>query len=144
MTGEDEKAVTYLLRVFNRDKHLQRDLNLNMKLAVSYRKLKKYDLSLQYIERVEGLNRNSSELFFHKGLVYYETREYSKALGCFFSSFKLDPENDTVAFHIGKVYEAMGKTEEEEKYLKLSRQLEEKAKLLEEQGEGVPSTAKEQ
>ena len=76
-------------------------------LAITYRKLKRYDDSIAISQETLKLDPAYAKVYFNLGLVYEEQKEWDKALEHHRKALDLDPDDFQVHYNLARGYDAV-------------------------------------
>lgn len=96
--GENLKSEEYLLKALNltdKSEHTAEYIIANLRLSLTYKKLKKFELSLHLLSELESMiTKNESVIQYmdfvyqHMGKVLFGMNKFSEALACFENALK--------------------------------------------------------
>ena len=104
--GQATEAVPFLLEVFRADTtHPNNCYNV----GIAYHELPDYKVAIDYLSKTQELLKPNpylaASIFRYMARCYYNLDDWDKSLNYYFSSFRLDPEDYTVLFNIGTLYD---------------------------------------
>ena len=76
-------------------------------LAITYRKLKRYDDSIAICHEILKLDSGYAKVYFNLGLVYEEQEEWDKAIEQHLRAIDLNPDDFQVHYNLGRGYDAV-------------------------------------
>ncbi|QPH38746.1 tetratricopeptide repeat protein [Pedobacter endophyticus] len=86
---------------------------LKLQAYLNYR-VDKYDMAEKLLNALFNQRGADSDMYFYYGKLLEDTGRYEKAIDCFQSGLKLEPDNLEMKFCIGTVYSKMGEVENAE------------------------------
>ena len=104
--GQATEAIPFLLEVFRADTtHPNNCYNV----GIAYHELPDFNLAIDYFfETQELLQPNPymvASIFRYMARCYYNLEDWDKSVNYYLSSFRIDPEDYTVLFNIGSLYD---------------------------------------
>ena len=76
-------------------------------LAISYRKLKRYDDSIGICHEILQLDPDYAKVYFNLGLVYEEQGDWNKAIAQHRKSIDINPDDYMVHYNLARAYDAV-------------------------------------
>ena len=76
-------------------------------LAISYRKLKRYEDSIAICQEILKLDPDYAKVYFNLGLVYEEQGEWDKAIDQHCKALDLNPDDYMVHYNLARGYDAI-------------------------------------
>ena len=76
-----------------------------LKIANIYKLLGDNSKALSYYDKIILVDKNSTDAYFNKGLVYANDKNYDEAVKCFEKVIEISPENPYAYYSLGLTYE---------------------------------------
>ncbi|MCR4579599.1 MAG: tetratricopeptide repeat protein [Treponema sp.] len=101
--GEDEKAIPYYEQIITFYPHYIEAMN---SLGAIYRRLKRYEESIQILQRAKDEGRDSASVNYNYGFTCKEMGNYEDAIAAFESVIAENPDDVLAYNHLGSIYYA--------------------------------------
>ena len=99
--GEDEKAIPYYEQIITFYPHYIEAMN---SLGAIFRRLKRYEESIQILQRARDEGRDSASVNYNLGFTYKEMKNYEDAIDAFNSVITENPDDVLAYNHLGSIY----------------------------------------
>ena len=99
-SNEDEKAIPYYEQIINFYPH---DIEAMNSLGAIYRRIKKYQKSVEILKKAQG-EQNISSVNYNLGFTFKEMGNYEDAIECFESVITENPDDVLTYNHLGSIY----------------------------------------
>ncbi len=99
--GEDEKAIPYYEQIITFYPHYVEAMN---SLGAIFRRLKRYEESVQILQRAKEESRDGASVNYNLGFTYKEMGNYEDAIEAFNSVITENPDDVLAYNHLGSIY----------------------------------------
>ncbi len=104
LIDEPGKAVNYLEKL---SKARSDDIEINMHLAATYEKLRRYESAISIYKKVIQLDEKRSEAYFGLGMTYLKMRRLENAVSPLEKTVQLNPKNIEAHYQLANAYEEL-------------------------------------
>ena len=101
-----------------------------LKTANMYRQTGNSEKAIDFYNKVISIDKNNSDAYFNKGLVYASIKDYDNSIKCFEKVIELSPDYPYAYYSIGLAYEQKGNKDKALEYYYLYTGLEQNETML--------------